>query len=106
MGRGSYPQAAPGYPRLPEVRVRRAVLLSLFALGVGALAASAGPAGPKELSDATFDAIRAAILPSEAEERWREIPWRTSTWDAVVEAAATERPILLWAMNGHPLACT
>ena len=88
-----------------DASVRRFVSISALALA----AAIAGPseaAGPRELTDATFDAVKASILPSPAEERWREIPWRTSTWDAVVEAAATERPILLWAMNGHPLACT
>jgi hypothetical protein len=58
------------------------------------------------LGDGTFEALRDRILPSRAEERWREIPWRPSTWEAVVEAAEAEKPVLVWAMNGHPLACT
>ena len=28
------------------------------------------------------------------------------TYIAINEARETDRPILLWAMNGHPLACT
>ena len=84
--------------------MRFAVAISIAALGLLATAARAD--APKPLTEATFVAVRDAILPSKDEERWREIPWRTSTWDAVVEAAAAEKPVLLWAMNGHPLACT
>ena len=86
--------------------MRPSVVLSLLLFACPPLVTSARAAEPTKLTDATFDALRAAILPSKGEERWREIPWRTSTWDAVVEAAAKEKPVLLWAMNGHPLACT
>jgi hypothetical protein len=27
-------------------------------------------------------------------------------WDGVIAAQKQDMPILLWAMNGHPLACT
>lgn len=86
--------------------MRTQIVLSVVLLALAPSVMPARAAEPATLTDATFDAIRAAILPSKDEERWREIPWRTSTWDAVVEAAATEKPVLLWAMNGHPLACT
>lgn len=49
---------------------------------------------------------RAAIAPSESERRWTSIGWRASFWSAVEESNAVEKPILLWAMNGHPLGCT
>ncbi len=49
---------------------------------------------------------RAAIVPAEPERAWRRVGWRATLWSAVVEAHAQEKPILLWAMNGHPLACT
>ena len=29
-----------------------------------------------------------------------------SQWDAVIEAQARDKPILLWSMNGHPLCNT
>lgn len=86
--------------------MRPLAVVSLLLLALPPLLRSARAAEPTKLSDETFEALRTAILPSKDEERWREIPWRTSTWDAVVEAAATEKPVLLWAMNGHPLACT
>ncbi len=86
--------------------MRSLVVLSLFGFAIPLLARSSRAAEPTALSDATFATLRSEILPSKSEERWRAIPWRTNTWDAVLEAAATEKPVLLWAMNGHPLACT
>ncbi len=53
-----------------------------------------------------FDTVRARVLPSAEEHEFLEIPWRAALWDALVEADAAERPVLLWAMNGHPLGCT
>ena len=49
-----------------------------------------------------FDYIR----PNADEQRWRAIPWRPTVWAALVEAQSLDRPILVWAMNGHPMACT
>jgi len=58
------------------------------------------------LGDHTLDEWRALIEPGAKELAYAEIPWRPSFWSAVHEAQTSERPILLWAMNGHPLACT
>ncbi len=58
------------------------------------------------LEEQTFDHWRDTILPVEAELRWTRIPWLATFWEAVVQAQREEKPILLWAMNGHPLACT
>lgn len=49
---------------------------------------------------------RAEIAPSDAEREWTTIGWRPSFWQAVLEANRAEKPVLLWAMNGHPLGCT
>lgn len=51
-------------------------------------------------------ALRAAILPSPADQEWQEIPWRSELRAALKEATDQRRPVLLWAMNGHPLGCT
>ncbi len=48
----------------------------------------------------------AVVQPSEREDAWRKIGWRTSFWPAVQEARRLGQPILLWTMNGHPLGCT
>jgi hypothetical protein len=49
---------------------------------------------------------RAAIEPTAEELAFMRIPWRASLWSAVQEAQSAERPVLLWAMNGHPLGLT
>lgn len=70
------------------------------------LLAAPAVAGAAELTDATYEKWRDHVLPRPDELGYRAIPWRVSFWDAVVEANQTDKPILLWAMNGHPLACT
>lgn len=60
----------------------------------------------QELTPDTFEKWREYVRPSEAETRWERVPWRAEFWGAVVEATEQKKPILLWAMNGHPLACT
>ena len=46
------------------------------------------------------------VLPKAEEERWLQIPWRTSVMAARQEAQKLGRPMFLWIMNGHPLGCT
>ena len=46
------------------------------------------------------------VLPTKEEQRWRKVGWHATLWDAVIEAQRDKKPILLWAMNGHALACT
>jgi hypothetical protein len=72
---------------------------------VASILLAAAPA-PPELNDQTYARWRDFIQPKPEEVNWEEIPWRATLWDAVVEAQQQEKPILLWAMNGHPLACT
>ena len=74
-----------------------------------ALALVAGPesAPPtEELTWESYSRIRDLVQPKPEELSFRAIPWRTSLWEALVEAQAKEQPVLLWTMNGHPLACT
>jgi hypothetical protein len=75
-------------------RVPLRILVALLAVA-GAVRAGDG-----------IDAGLRAIVPAPADLRWTAIPWRAALWDAVVDAHGLRKPILLWAMNGHPLACT
>jgi hypothetical protein len=68
--------------------------------------AAAAALSAQDLSDKTYEACRKHILPDETESRWEKIPWRGSYWDGVVDAQQADKPILLWAMNGHALGCT
>ncbi len=63
-------------------------------------AAEAAPAPP------SFEEVRALVLPSEEELVWKRLGWHASLWEGVLAAQELEKPILLWAMNGHPLGCT
>ena len=53
-----------------------------------------------------LDAWMVAIEPDRIEAAYQAIPWRNELGPAIEEARALGRPILLWAMNGHPLGCT
>lgn len=74
----------------------------MLALLLAACTLGAAP----ELNDDTIDQIADAIRPRAAEVAFLDIGWHESFHSAVNEARETNRPILLWAMNGHPLGCT
>jgi hypothetical protein len=46
------------------------------------------------------------IRPGDSDNKWERLEWRTELGAAIEEAKKLQRPILLWAMNGHPLGCT
>lgn len=46
------------------------------------------------------------IRPTSDESRWREIEWLPNFADGMRTAGREGRPLLFWAMNGHPLGCT
>ena len=52
-----------------------------------------------------FEKLHALIKPQADEEKFMQIPWRTSLWEARKQAAAQGKPLLLWEMDGHPLGC-
>ena len=58
------------------------------------------------LDDQSFERWRDYLRPQANEECYLQIPWRESFYIAINEARRTDRPILLWAMNGPPLGCT
>lgn len=61
------------------------------------------PANPLDLTDKTYVALRDYILPKGKELRWQQIPWRPTWAQAVAAAKKENKPIYVWAMNGHPL---
>jgi hypothetical protein len=46
------------------------------------------------------------LEPDATEAAYRTVAWRAEFWPAVLEARQLGRPVLFWAMNGHPLGCT
>lgn len=81
-----------------------ATAASLAAMFAGVPASAASPGVP-ELGTSKLDRELAAVLPSASENRWMEVPWRTNLAEALAEGARTNKPILLWVMNGNPLGC-
>lgn len=66
-------------------------------------AASACAAEP--ITQEQFAQIQAVVKPQQGDDKWSEIPWLSSLWQARKQAAAEGKPILLWEMDGHPLGC-
>jgi len=80
------------------------MLGALFVTLVVALGDAEGP--PVELNAKTFASWRDRIRPQAAERCFETVQWLPTFWDGVMTAQKEDKPILLWAMNGHPLACT
>ena len=60
-------------------------------------------AGPR---DPALESRVQSMLPTEKEDAWLTIPWRTDLQQARFEAQESGKPLFLWMMNGHPLGCT
>lgn len=83
---------------------------ALVHIATGCLLFAATPTSLAAQHDAelTVDNLakwRAAILPSAEEMAWRKIDWRSELHTALLDGHTADKPILLWAMNGHPLGC-
>jgi hypothetical protein len=76
------------------IALARPVLFALVLGGAGLVRADEPAAPPWSFMRLT-----------EGECAWRNVDWLPSFGDAVARARAEGRPIFLWAMNGHPLAC-
>ncbi len=59
-----------------------------------------------ELSVPLFDRWRDYITPSEEELSFESIAWMVDFASGLKRAAEEGKPLLFWAMNGHPLGCT
>lgn len=63
-------------------------------------------AAEKPLTEKSWRKVLKQVMPDKGEQRWTAVGWRPTLWDAVIDAHKEKKPILLWAMNGHALACT
>ena len=85
---------------------RKHVTQALIGFALLAGFSRAGIAEPPSLNgndEATYAAWRAKLLPSAAEDAWRNIAWRPDVWDAVAEAQQKEKPLLVWLISGPGL---
>ena len=82
----------------------RVLLVTAFA-GLPAAGSSAADP-PGALTDKTLAEWRDRIRPKADDLCHKTVDWLPTFWDGVMAAQKADKPILLWAMNGHPLACT
>ena len=59
-----------------------------------------------EPTESNFDEWRDVIRTKTSELAFEDCDWKPTFWEAVVQGQQQGKPILLWAMNGHPMACT
>lgn len=53
-----------------------------------------------------LDLWRSWIRPSESESLFASVDWIPTFADGLKRSAEVGKPLLFWAMNGHPLGCT
>ena len=58
-----------------------------------------------ELTESRYDELLESLRPKPT-ELWRTIPWKISLVEAQNAATKANKPIFIWAMDGHPLGCT
>jgi hypothetical protein len=91
---------------LPYPRTRIAAVLALFMLAAAALPA-ASPADRNPATDRLpADAARMygfVKTPHPGELKWQQIPWLTDLRQAIRQARAERRPLLLFVSGDEPL---
>jgi len=92
--------------RIPETRWLRSAMLTAVLGWWGGQ--SLGAQGQVDQTEAPADLRQQieSILPTAADQAFREIPWSLNLMQARAEAASQAQPIFLWLMNGHPFGCT
>jgi hypothetical protein len=59
-----------------------------------------GPISGLQLKPETFDRFRSLIRPDDGDYAWRQIRWHTDFWTARKKAAAQDKPILVFWLDG------
>lgn len=72
-------------------------------LGLGGL-----PGFCQEPGQTAADAVQQCTdqLCAIPDQPWRTIPWQVDLLEAQRMAIELQKPIFVWAMDGHPLTCT
>lgn len=78
-------------------------MLTLISLVV--VLTTMAPTSAQSFTTEEFHRLHKQLQTSD-QEPWRTIPWMTSLLEAQNKAAITQKPIFIWAMDGHPLGCT
>lgn len=82
------------------------IRISILAAVLLASSAAAQTLVPAGIDDADVGTWLDALTPPPAELVWLEVDWVPSFGAGVRRARLENKPLLFWAMNGHPLGCT
>ena len=82
----------------------RLAISRLLIVVVATQLTAAPTASAAELTDADFRQLHKELQPGD--EPWLTIPWKIALLNAQQTAAKEDKPIFIWAMDGHPLGCT
>jgi hypothetical protein len=95
---------SPGPMERDRMRQMLLLLVAIFSVAMaGAVGQSTVQA--EQLTDSKFRELLNELQPA-GNEPWRTIPWKIALLDAQRNAATENKPIFIWAMDGHPLGCT
>lgn len=72
----------------------------LFGLGASGTPVSAQDSGLSQLGQ------QCAAVGGDQGAAWRTIDWQTDLIVAQQRAVEQQKPLFIWAMDGHPLGCT
>jgi hypothetical protein len=89
-----------------EMKVALVFTVALTVLGLISTSHSNAQSQPPLLTSASAPQWRAAIEPDSQEALYLQISWRESLLRGLLEAKREDKPVMLFAMNGHPLGCT
>ena len=78
---------------------------SFFVLSMLLMVTMSAASVAAELSEQRCRELVAELQPGK-DALWRTIPWRLSVLEATAIALEEDKPIFIWAMDGHPLGCT
>ncbi|MCB9886790.1 MAG: hypothetical protein H6838_14960 [Planctomycetes bacterium] len=81
------------------------VVLLLASALASAHAQNEAQAQTAPLDLAAFTRLQQELTPDPAAP-WRSVPWQLDLLAAQRAAAASHKPLFVWAMDGHPLGCT
>lgn len=85
---------------MPAGAFRAAVIRAAVVPALAAVAAA------QAFDQARFERDLERIVPAAEERAWRTLPWQAELRSALQQASERGMPVLLWAMNGHPLGQT
>ncbi|MFT7485828.1 MAG: hypothetical protein ACI9F9_001679 [Candidatus Paceibacteria bacterium] len=77
----------------------------LLLLSIQSSTESSGAEVPRPTAE-NYAAWKHHVLPTEEEVRHETIPWISQFGSGILAANEARKPLLFWAMNGHPLGCT